>query len=132
MGLLNDINREWDYEASQINWSIGYESDEIADDGYPVFVETNKVGSEAIGEIPDGEYALSEQAYDYKNWKPNVEKEYKVWVSQEKIKVVNGYVDIASAKRAVADVLNQAGTWHYFIEQIWLRSDGTIGMFLAA
>ena len=34
MDLLNDINREWDYEASDINWSIGYESDEIADDGF--------------------------------------------------------------------------------------------------
>jgi hypothetical protein len=28
-----------------------------------------------------------------------------------------------SVKRAVADILNQSGNWHYFIEDIWLSEE---------
>ena len=117
--LLNDINRDWEYTAEDISWAIGEGTE---DD----FVIKNEVGyKDRISEMPDGEYFFVKSCYDYNDYVKSVEKimHRKNWISNHKIIVKDGQVDIMSAKRAVADILNQSGNWHYFIEDIWLSEE---------
>ena len=134
MELLNEAEQH--YVAEDIIWSVG----EWSDDENRI-IEENKVGYADpdrqiwINKIPDGEYPLLHWAYAYSATEDGgVESSEAAnqWTSKKKIRVQDGAVDIQSVKIAVAEVLNQCGGWHVFVESLHLEEDGKVSAFLGS
>tara|TARA_R110000751_G_scaffold11375_1_gene40319 strand:- start:1689 stop:2102 length:414 start_codon:yes stop_codon:yes gene_type:complete len=137
MELLNEAKRH--HVPEDIIWSIGEWSD---DEGR--LIEENRVGYQekrtgrsgrslsrgqvCISSIPDGEYPLVHWAYAYSTTKEAADK----WTSKKKIRVQDGAVDIQSVKVAVAEILNQCGGWHVFVERLLFEKDGKVSAFLGS
>ena len=126
MGLLNEPERR--HSPEDIIWSIG----EWSDDEDRI-IEENKVGYADPGgqiwidKIPDGEYPLVHWAYAYSATEDGgIESSASAdqWTSKNKIRVQDGAVDIQSVKVAVAEVLNQCGGWHIFVEGLCFQKSG--------
>ena len=111
MTLLNEPGRR--HSPEDIIWCIG----------------------ECIEEIPDGEHPLIHWAYAYSATKDGgIESSEAAdkWTSKSKIRVKNGEVDIHSVKVAVAEILNQCGGRHVFIESLHFEKDGKVSAFLGS
>ena len=141
MELLNEAKRH--HVPEDIIWSIGEWSD---DEGR--LIEKNRVGYQekrtgrsgrslspgqvCISSIPDGEYPLVHWAYAYSALLSYTKEAADKWTSKKKIRVKAGAVDIQSVKVAVAEVLNQCGGWHVFVESLHLKEDGKVSAFLGS
>ena len=132
--LLNEAEQH--YVAEDIIWSVG----EWNDDEHRI-IEENRVGYADpdgqiwIDKIPDGEYPLLHWAYAYSATEDGgIESSASAdqWTSKNKIRVQDGAVDIQSVKIAVAEVLNQCGGWHVFVESLHLKEDGKVSAFLGS
>ena len=133
MTLLNEPGQP--HSPEDIIWCIGEWSDD------ELTIEENKVGYADpdgkiwIEEIPDGEYPLIHWAYTYSATEGggvDISEDREKLTSKSKIRVKNGEVDIQSVKVAVAEVLNQCGGWHVFVESLHLEEDGKVSAFLGS
>jgi hypothetical protein len=134
MGLLNEPGRH--HSPDDIIWCIGEWSEDEE-----LTIEENKVGYADpdgqiwIEEIPDGEYPLIHWAYTYSATEGggvDISEDREKLTSKSKIRVKNGEVDIQSVKVAVAEVLNQCGGWHVFVESLHFEKDGKVSAFLGS
>jgi len=134
MTLLNEPGRR--HSPEDIIWCIG----EWSEDEKRT-IEENKVGYADpdgqiwIEEIPNGEYPLVHWAYAYSATEGGgIESSEAAdkWTSKSKIRVKDGAVDIQTVKIAVAEVLNQCGGWHVFVESLHLEKDGKVSAFLGS
>ena len=133
MGLLNEPGRR--HSPEEMIWCIGEWSDDenrTIEENTVGYSENGRVSIEAI---PDGEHPLIHWAYAYSATKDGgIESSEAAdkWTSKSKIRVKNGEVDIHSVKVAVAEILNQCGGWHVFIESLHFEKDGKVSAFLGS
>ena len=124
MEILNDTERH--HVPTDIVWSIGsWEENRIIEENRVGYADPD--GDIWIEEIPDGEYPLVHWAYTFSATEGGGIKgseSARKWTSTTRVRVQDGLVDKGSVKTAVAEVLNQSGTWHVFVERLFLGEDG--------
>ena len=133
MGLLNEPGRH--HSPDDIIWGIGEWSDDEKRTIEENTVGYSENGRVSIEDIPDGEHPLVHWAYAYSATKDGgIESSEAAdkWTSKSKIRVKDGAVDIQSVKGAVAEVLNQCGGWHVFVESLHFEKDGKVSAFLGS
>jgi|TARA_R110000787_G_scaffold51453_6_gene121957 hypothetical protein len=140
MGLLNEPGRR--HSPEEMIWCIGEWSDDENRTIEENTVGYSENGRVSIGAIPDGEHPLIHWAYVYSVTKDvysatkdgGIESSEAAdkWTSKSKIRVKNGEVDIHSVKVAVAEILNQCGGRHVFIESLHFEKDGKVSAFLGS
>jgi hypothetical protein len=116
-------------------WCIGEWSDDENRTIEENTVGYSENGRVSIEDIPDGEHPLVHWAYAYSATEDGgIESSEAAdkWTSKSKIRVKNGEVDIHSVKVAVAEILNQCGGWHVFIESLHFEKDGKVSAFLGS
>ena len=119
------------YEADDIAWTLDdnnvghvYESEE----------EGNKIKYQAIDDFEDGEYGLILSNYEEVSTTSSngsvawTRMEHVYYVSDHKVIIKDGQVDVDSVKEATAELLNKCGYWGVFIEALY-EVDFDIGMF---
>ena len=119
------------YEVDDIVWTLDdnnvghvYESEE----------EGNKIKYQAIDDFEDGEYGLILSNYEEVSTTSSngsvawTRMEHVYYVSDHKVIIKDGQVDVDSVKEATAELLNKCGYWGVFIEALY-EVDFDIGMF---
>lgn len=110
------------YEADDIAWTLDdnnvghvYESEE----------EDNKIKYQAIAHFEDGEYGLILSNYEEVSTTSSngsvawTRMEHVYYVSDRKVIIKDGQVDVDSVKEATAELLNKCGYHGVFIEALW-------------
>ena len=119
------------YEADDIAWTLDdnnvghvYESEE----------EGTNIKYQAIAHFEDGEYGLILSNYEEVSTTSSngsvawTRMEHVYYVSDHKVIIKDGQVDVDSVKEATAELLNKCGYWGVFIEALY-EVDFDIGMF---
>ena len=116
------------YEPNDIWWSIYTDTTPKDVDDW---VEANNVGftnddeRKVIDDFEDGEYGLMLSHYQEvetisKDGRVACKKMEHVYdVSNNRVIIKDGLVDIDSVKKATAELLNRCGYWGTFIEALW-------------
>ena len=116
------------YEPDDIWWSIYTDTTPKDVDDW---VEANNVGftnddeRKVIDDFEDGEYGLILSHYQEvetisKDGRVACKKmEHVYYVSNNRVIIKDGLVDIDSVKKATAELLNRCGYWGEFIEALW-------------